>query len=91
MYKVLRIISSVIAAAAAAVTVLIAALFGFWGFLPAGICVLFALLMFFFKNRQEKEEAAKNPAPPEGDFITGKVAKSANPRADDGEEQNNAE
>lgn len=73
MFKILRIICSVIAAAGAAVAIFIFAYFGLWGFLPVGVCVIFAALTFFFKRKQEEEELKKNPPHPEGDFITGRV------------------
>lgn len=79
MFKILRIISCVLAAASAAVAVFILVYFGLWGLLPVGLCILFAALMFLFKNKQEREELKKNPPPPEGDFITGKVKKDAPP------------
>ena len=75
MYKKLRILSSVLAAACAAVTIFIFVFFGIWGFIPLCGAVLFAALMFLFKSLQEKEEQKLNPPPAEGDFITGKVEK----------------
>lgn len=84
MFKILRIISSVIAAAGAAVAIFIFAYFGLWGFLPVGLCVIFAALTFFFKRRQEEEEFKKNPPPPEGDFITGKVKNPQNISSESG-------
>lgn len=73
MYKILRVVFCLLACVCAAVTVLIFALFGLYGFIPLGGAVLFAVLMFIFKNAQEREELKANPPPPKGDFITGKV------------------
>ena len=73
MFKILRIIFSILAAAAAAVMIIIFILFNLWGLLPLGLCVLFAFAMFICKNAQEREELKKNPPAHTGDFITGKV------------------
>lgn len=75
MYKTLRILFCILACACAAVTIFIFVYFGMWGFVPLGAGVVFAMLMFYCKNVQEREELKKNPPPPEGDFITGKVPK----------------
>lgn len=73
MYKALRIVFCLLAVACAAVTIFIFVYFNLWGFVPLGGAVVFALLMLYFKRLQEKDELKKNPPPPEGDFITGKV------------------
>lgn len=75
MYKNLRIIFCILAAACAAVTIFIFVYFTLWGFIPLGGACIFALLMVLFKRKQESEELKKNPPPPTGDFITGKVEK----------------
>lgn len=76
MYRILRVIFCLLACACAAVTILIFALCGLYGFIPLGGAVVFAVLMFICKNAQEREELKKNPPPPKGDFITGRVEKS---------------
>lgn len=73
MYKVLRIVFCILAVICAAVTVFIFAYFKLWGFVPLCGAVIFAALMFLFKNKQEKDEAKLNSPAPKGDFITGKV------------------
>lgn len=76
MYKILRIVFCLLAAACAAVTVFIFIYFGLWGLLPLGLGVAFAALMFVCKSAQESEEKRLNPPPAEGDFITGKTDKN---------------
>lgn len=73
MFKILRIVFCILAALAAAVTVMIFIFFNLWGLLPLGLCIVFAVAMFFCKIKQEQEELKKNPPQPVGDFITGKV------------------
>ena len=72
MYKVLRIIFCIVAAAAAACTVLIFIFFDLWGLIPLGVCIASAVAMFLCKSAQESKESASAP-PTRGDFITGKV------------------
>lgn len=73
MFKNLRILFCILSVACAAVTVFVFIYATYWGFLPlAGACI-FAGLMYLFKNKQEAEESKKNPPPPSGDFITGKI------------------
>lgn len=84
MFKILRIISCVLAAAAAAVAVPIFIFFDLWGLIPVGLCIVFAAVMFICKYEQEKAELEKNPPAPEGDFIRGKAEKNAS--AESGEE-----
>lgn len=78
MFKVMRIIFSVLAAAAAACAVMIFIFFDLWGLIPVGLCIAFAAGMFICKFAQEKAELKKNPPAPEGDFITGRVEKKDN-------------
>lgn len=73
MYKVLRIVFSILSAAAAAVTIMIFVFFNLWGLLPLGLCIVFAVAMFLCRNAQIREELKANPPAPVGDFITGKV------------------
>ena len=74
MYKVLRIIFSVLSAAAAAAAIFIFVFFGLlWGFVTVAACVVFAVGMFICRNAQIREEQKQNPVEPKGDFITGKA------------------
>lgn len=73
MYKILRIVFSILSAAAAAVTIMIFVFFNLWGLLPLGLCIVFAVAMFLCRNAQIREELKANPPAPVGDFITGKV------------------
>lgn len=73
MYKALRISFCILAVICATVCVFIFVFFNLWGLLPLGAGCVFAALMFLFKRLQENEELKKNPPPPSGDFITGKV------------------
>ena len=75
MYKILRVVFCLLAVACAAVTIFIFIYFGMWGFVPLGLGVIFALLMFASKNRQESDELKKNPPPPTVDFITVRLIK----------------
>lgn len=83
MYKTLRILFCILAVICTAVTVFIFAYFKLWGFVPLGGAVIFAALMFLFKNKQEKDEAKLNPPAPKGDFITGKVNSEDNSDGED--------
>lgn len=74
MYKTLRILFCILACVCAAVTIFIFVYFDMWGFVPLAAGVVFAALMFYCKNAQGREELKKNPPPPSGDFITGKVS-----------------
>ena len=87
MYKTLRIIFSILAAACATVVIFVFVLCDWWwGFIPLGVGLLSAALMFLFKKLQEREELKKNPPPPRGDFITGKVkTDEVKPPEDNGE------
>ena len=74
MFKVFRIIFSILAAGAAAAAIFVFVLVGWsWGLITVGLCLLFAALMFLFRNLQTRKELRDNPPPPVGDFITGKV------------------
>ena len=79
MYKTLRILFCVLAVICATVTVFIFVYFGIWGIAPLCGAGIFAILMVMCKRAQESEELKKNPPPPAGDFITGKVEKSEDP------------
>lgn len=76
MYRVLRIIFCVAAALISAAAVFVFVFAGWvWGLcavLGAAVC---AALMATFKKLQEKKEAAENPPPPQGDYITGRIDK----------------
>lgn len=76
MYKNLRILFCILAVICAAVTIFIFTYFGWWGFVPLGGGLVFAGLMLICKRAQENEELKKNPPPPEGDYLTGKVHKN---------------
>ena len=78
MYKILRITFCILAVICTAVTVFIFAYFKFWGFIPLGGAVIFAALMFMFKNKQETDEANLNPPSTKGDFISLKVNADTN-------------
>jgi uncharacterized protein YneF (UPF0154 family) len=88
MYKILRIICSIIAALCLAGCVFV---FVYLGLLWGLICLIAAGLLFcltlFFKNKQEEQEAKDNPPPPVGDFITGRVTK-ANSNDDETDKDN---
>ena len=76
MYKILRILFCILAVICTAVTIFIFVYLNWFGFIPLGGAVVFAALMYLFKNKQEQEELKANPPAPKGDFITGKVSKS---------------
>ena len=74
MFKTLRIICCIIAALIVAASVFIFVYANMvWGFVSILVAAVFFGLMIFFKSKQEAEELKKNPPPPVGDFITGKV------------------
>lgn len=75
MFKVLKIIFCLLAAAAAAAAVPVFIFCDLWGLLPVGVCAASAAAMFFFKSLEVKRNLKNNPPPPEGDFITGKATK----------------
>lgn len=74
-FKVLRIISCVIAAACAAACVPMFIWFEspFWGLITVLVGVIFFVLMILFKHLQENAEIEDKPETPRGDFITGPV------------------
>lgn len=74
MYKILRIIFCVLTVALAAAAIFIFIYLGWlWGAMALLLAFVFGALMVTFKQLQEKQELKKNPPPPEGDFITGRV------------------
>ena len=74
MYKALRIVFCILAAAAAAAAVFIFVFYGWlWGFITIAACAIFAAGMFVCRNLQFKEEEKKNPPPAKGDYITGRA------------------
>lgn len=78
MYKVLRIIFSVLAALLAAAAIFIFIYAGIvWGIATVILAFVFGALMVTFKGLQEKKERKENPPPPKGDFISGKAENTA--------------
>ena len=74
MYKILRIIFCILTVLIAAAAIFIFIYLGWlWGALSIVVAFICGALMVTFKQLQEKQELKKNPPPPEGDFITGKV------------------
>lgn len=73
MYKIFRIIFCILSVICAAATVLVLVFDWRWGIGVALLAVCFTGLMFIFKNLQTSEELKKNPPPPRGDYITGRV------------------
>lgn len=74
MYKTLRIICCVICALILAGCIFVFIYLGMlWGFVTLAVAAAFFGLMLLFKRLQEKEDDAKNPPAPKGDFITGAV------------------
>ncbi len=75
-YKIMMIVCCVICALILAALVFIFIFFGnVWGLASLGAEAVFFCLMIIFKKLQENEELKRNPPPPVGDFITGKVKK----------------
>jgi len=92
MYKNLRILFCILAVICATVTVFIFVFFELWGLVPLGGGVIFACLMFLCKRAQEAEELKRNPPPPAGDFITGRVPlNAANDETDGNKESSGGE
>lgn len=79
MYKVLRILFCILAAALAAAAVFVFIYAGtLWGVMVVILAFVSGALMVTFKQLQEKEEKKKNPPPPQGDFIFGKISEDEN-------------
>lgn len=85
MYKILRIAFCILAVACAAVTVFIFTYFNLWGLIPLGGALLFAALMFICKHAQEKQEQKNITPEPQGDYITGRVTSTDEPKGKDDE------
>ena len=82
MYKALRIVFSILAAAAAAAAIFVFVFVGWvWGLVTVAVCIAFGVAMFLCKRAQERKELKENPPAPIGDFITGPV------KSDDTEEK----
>ena len=74
MFKTLRIICCVICALILAAAIFIFIYCGMiWGFVSLLCAAGFFGLRLLFKAKQEAAERKKNPPPPVGDFITGRV------------------
>jgi hypothetical protein len=74
MYKILRIVFSVVSALLIAACVFIFIYLGaLWGVVSLIAAAIFFGLTLLFKYLQEREEFKLNPPPPKGDFITGPV------------------
>lgn len=85
MFRNLRIACSIIAAIFAAGAVFVFIYAGMeWGFGCVGGALIFFGLTVLFRKLQVRKELQDNPPPPEGDFITGRVADNNN----DGTEEN---
>lgn len=75
LFKALRIIFCILAVAGAAAAIFVFAYAHWiWGVSVVAAALIFAALMFLFKNLQTKEETKANPPPLQGDFIMGRVA-----------------
>lgn len=73
MYRILRIVCSVISAAAVAACIFIFVYLGaMWGVITLVGAAAFFGLTLLFRSLQIKEEMKDNPPPTKGDFITGK-------------------
>ena len=76
IFKVLRIIFCILTALLAAAMIFVFIYAGWlWGALTLVVAFVSGALMVTFKGLQEKHEKIKNPPPPQGDFIFGKVEK----------------
>ena len=75
LFKILRIVFCILTVvlAAAAIFVFVYAPSVWWGIATVVFAFVFGALMTTFKQLQEREELKKNPPPPKGDFIFGKV------------------
>ena len=74
VFKVLRIIFCILTVALAAAAIFVFIYAGIlWGVATVILAFVFGALMATFKGLQEIEEKKKNPPPPQGDFIFGKI------------------
>ncbi len=73
MNFVLRIIFTLLAVACAATCIFIFIYYSWWGFIPLAGVVVFGGLMYFFSNRDKKDEEVEVQQNRKGDFITGPV------------------
>lgn len=89
MYKVLRIIFSVLAAilAAVAIFVFVYAPNFWWGIATVMLAFVFGALMVTFKSLQEKKERKENPPPAQGDFIFGKAEQNTENKENNDDKQ----
>ena len=77
MYKILRILFCILTVILAAAAIFIFIYAGtLWGILTVITAFVFGALMVTFKGLQENEERKKNPPPPQGDFIFGKIGEN---------------
>lgn len=90
-FKILRIVSCILAALCAAACIPMFIWFDkpYWGIVTVLVGVIFFVLMILFKRLQENAEIEDVPQAPRGDFITGPV-KSDTP-ADEGIDKKDAE
>ncbi|MCD8293795.1 MAG: hypothetical protein LUE27_00910 [Clostridia bacterium] len=75
MNFVLRIVFTLLAVASAATCIFIFIYFSWWGFIPLAGVIVFGGLMYFFSNRDKKDEVVERQENRTGDFITGPVHK----------------
>lgn len=75
MNFVLRIVFTLLAVACAATCIFIFIYFSWWGFIPLAGVIVFGGLMYFFSNRDKKDEVVERQENRPGDFITGPVHK----------------
>ena len=75
LFKILRIVFCALTVALAAAMIFVFVYAGWlWGVFTLALAFVFGALMVTFKILQEKEEKKKNPTPPVGDFIYGRVS-----------------
>lgn len=76
VYRTLMIICCIICALIVAALVFVFIYAGMlWGLVSLGGGLVFFCLMTLFKKLDQAEQLKRNPPPPVGDFITGKVTK----------------